>query len=76
MHIILTVDNTLLFLTLPLFSPFSLSISAVLLLSYKNHALDEFLCDVISFDPNMGRPGRLIRTGKPEREELARYTEK
>lgn len=49
----------------------------VLVLAYKNHALDEFLIDVINFSNKIGRPGSLIRAGKPERlEELQKYTEK
>lgn len=50
---------------------------AVLVLAYKNHALDEFLIDVVNFSPTIGRVGNLIRAGKPERfEELQKYTEK
>lgn len=60
-------------------SPFFLiPILSVLLLSYKNHALDEFLIDVIKFSHHgIGRQGNLIRAGKPERiEELQKFSEK
>ena len=60
------------------------ALGPILVLSYKNHALDEFLNDVITqYDASMGsgsysylRPGMLIRTGKPDIESLERYTEK
>jgi hypothetical protein len=53
------------------------SIGPILTLSYKNHALDEFLKDVKDncFD-DVGKKGRLIRIGKPELAELLPYTEK
>lgn len=64
------------------------AVGPVLVLSYKNHALDEFLLDVISqynstvSDPNKRdcydrlRPGMLIRTGKPDIENLSEFTER
>ena len=53
----------------------------VLVLSYKNHALDEFLIDVIKLSKvsnlSIEDKGNLIRAGKPERlEELQKYSEK
>ena len=66
----------LIILLSPSFIPPSIkSISAVLVLSYKNHALDEFLCDVLEFSPGFKQRGHLIRTGKPERPELMNHTE-
>ena len=59
----------------PFIPPSIKSISAVLVLSYKNHALDEFLCDVLEFSPGFKQRGHLIRTGKPERPELMNHTE-
>ena len=55
--------------------------SSVLVLSYKNHALDEFLIDVIKLSKasnlRIGHKGNLIRAGKPERlAELGMYSEK
>lgn len=47
----------------------------IVVLSYKNHALDEFLCDVLRFSPSMKR-GMLIRTGKAENLELSEFSEK
>lgn len=52
----------------------------VLVLSYKNHALDEFLIDVIKLSKvsnlRIEDRGNLIRAGKPERlEELQKYSE-
>jgi hypothetical protein len=56
------------------------AVGPILVLSYKNHALDEFLIDVISqYEASSRRnlhPGMLIRTGKPDIETLERYTEK
>lgn len=51
----------------------------ILTLSYKNHAEDEFLVDVLKWYQMYRKPmqrGKLIRTGKPERSELLEYTEK
>ena len=51
------------------------SVGPVLMLSYKNHALDEFLCDVVDFAfPKLCR-GELIRTGKPENPKLMGFCE-
>jgi hypothetical protein len=54
------------------------SIGPILTLSYKNHALDEFLKDVKdNCLDDVGRiKGRLIRIGKPELAELLPFTEK
>lgn len=53
------------------------SLGPVMLLSYKNHALDEMLVDVLNHG---GAPlrvgGRLIRCGKPESKHLERFREK
>ena len=46
------------------------------MLSYKNHALDEFLCDVVEHSPIKLTPGMLIRTGKPENAALMSYAER
>ncbi|CAM9172515.1 unnamed protein product, partial [Ectocarpus fasciculatus] len=48
----------------------------ILTLSYKNHALDEFLLDVLRENPQLKARGRLIRLGKPDEIELMNYTEK
>lgn len=50
-------------------------VGPILMLSYKNHALDELLCDVIQFDPSI-RPGALVRCGKIEAPELSDYSER
>lgn len=52
------------------------AVGPVLVLSYKNHALDEFLIDVIHQSQFRPSPGMLIRTGKPDIESLLAYTEK
>ena len=57
------------------------AVGPVLVLSYKNHALDEFLLDIITHYPRITYRDRhdhgiLIRTGKPEIESLQNYTEK
>lgn len=52
------------------------SLGPVLMLSYKNHALDEFLVDVLKFSPKPLTSGQLIRSGNPENEKLRNYTEK
>jgi len=52
-----------------------ISVGPILVLSYKNHALDEFLMDVIKSDP-MIRPGMLIRSGNPEVDELRPFKER
>jgi hypothetical protein len=52
------------------------SLGPVLMLSYKNHALDEFLIDVINWSSQGIIQGMLIRTGKPDRQELLQYSER
>ena len=56
------------------------AVGPILVLSYKNHALDEFLIDVITQYEACSRrhlqPGMLIRTGKPDIESLELFTEK
>lgn len=46
----------------------------VVILSYKNHALDEFLCDLDRY--THFRPGMLIRTGKSESQALSKFSER
>ena len=53
---------------------FGKSVGPILVLSYKNHALDEFLCDVLRFSHM--KTGMLIRTGKAESAELSSFSEK
>ena len=50
------------------------AVGPVVILSYKNHALDEFLNDVVKAS-NFSQ-GQLIRAGKPENEGLQRFSEK
>ena len=54
------------------------NVGPIVALSYKNHAVDEFLVDALQNQKTLGRSGRLIRVrlGKPEDEELMSYTEK
>lgn len=52
------------------------AIGPIIILSYKNHALDEFLVDMISHAASPMRPGMLIRCGKPDLEALAHFTER
>eukprot|EP01041_Mallomonas_annulata_P002547 gene2547-4973_t len=52
------------------------TVGPVLILSYKNHALDEFLTDVLKFSPYKLAPGMLIRSGKPENEALLSFAER
>lgn len=55
------------------------AVGPILVLSYKNHALDEFLIDVINQYQTSKRylqPGMLIRTGKPDIEILENFTER
>lgn len=62
------------------------AVGPILVLSYKNHALDEFLCDVVTQYSTSSndftryqktlRPGMLIRTGKPEIDTLEQFMEK
>lgn len=58
-------------------------VGPVLVLSYKNHALDEFLIDIQhQYESSFGqqrrvlRPGMLLRTGKPDIDSLNMFTEK
>lgn len=54
------------------------NVGPIVTLSYKNHALDEFLLDVLKSGPRelRERTGKLIRLGKPEQEGLTNYTER
>lgn len=49
-------------------------VGPILMLSYKNHALDEFLTDVLKFAPLL-KSGDLVRCGKVEHPELVDYSE-
>lgn len=52
------------------------SLGPIIVLAYKNHALDEFLVDVLRADVMlMKEKGRLIRLGKPDEEMLLEFTE-
>ena len=51
------------------------NVGPILTLSYKNHALDEFLVDVLKHN-RLKSGGELIRIGKPENVALLNYTEK
>ena len=52
-------------------------IGPIVALSYKNHALDEFLVDILESNPaKFHKRGALIRLGKPESEKLERFTER
>jgi hypothetical protein len=51
-------------------------VGPILSLSYKNHALDEFLLDCKHYDPSLHEKGKLIRLGKPESSALLNFTEK
>ena len=50
------------------------AVGPVVILSYKNHALDEFLDDVVK--ASHFSQGQLIRAGKPENEGLQKFSEK
>jgi len=50
------------------------AVGPIVALSYKNHALDEFLLDITKL--HKLRPTELIRSGKPEHQELVSYTER
>ena len=50
------------------------SVGPILMLSYKNHALEEFLTDVLKFAPWL-RPGQLVRCGKVDHPELLDFSE-
>ena len=52
------------------------AVGPILMLSYKNHALDEFLCDVLQFAPQKLRGGELIRLGKVSHPKLEEYFER
>ncbi|KAJ3016332.1 UNVERIFIED_CONTAM: hypothetical protein HDU68_012270 [Siphonaria sp. JEL0065] len=49
----------------------SISAPPLLVLSYKNHAIDEFLCDLVAVEPNVS----LIRIGSIKDERLRAYSE-
>ncbi len=49
-------------------------VGPILMLSYKNHALEEFLTDVLKFAAWL-RPGQLVRCGKVEHPELLDFSE-
>lgn len=51
------------------------SVGPVVTLSYKHHALDEFLVDLVRLDPTL-KPGQLIRCGNVEHHELLKFKEK
>lgn len=54
------------------------NLGPIVVLAYKNHALDEFLLDVLDADASLDKSkgkGRLIRLGKPDEEALLEYTE-
>jgi hypothetical protein len=51
-------------------------VGPIVALSYKNHALDEFLVDVLENDASLRQHGALIRLGKPENEKLENFTER
>lgn len=52
-------------------------VGPIVALSYKNHALDEIMSDVISLPQFSGasRPGSLIRCGKPDSFKLEAFKE-
>lgn len=52
------------------------NLGPILMISYKNHALDEFLVDVLKWTQHAIRPGMMIRTGKPEHAKLQNYSER
>ena len=47
----------------------------IVTLSYKNHALDEFLCDILEFDSDLKQPGKLIRAGNTDNINLSGCSE-
>lgn len=53
-----------------------ISIGPIIALSYKNHALDELLLDVVNCNTIVQRPSALIRCGKSEDTRLERYSER
>jgi hypothetical protein len=52
------------------------SIGPILTLSYKNHALDEFVVDLLRQKPSLSHGQALIRLGKPDNIELDNFTER
>ena len=50
------------------------AVGPVVILSYKNHALDEFLTDLDRY--NHFYPGMLIRAGKSENQALSKFSER
>lgn len=52
------------------------ALGPVLVMSYKNHALDEFLMDIVNEYQGSRWPGFLIRTGTPELEILKKFSER
>jgi len=52
------------------------NVGPIVALSYKNHSLDEFLCDVVNANPREFKPTALIRCGKPEHPQLLDFTER
>jgi hypothetical protein len=52
------------------------ALGPIVALSYKNHALDEFLLDALHAQPELKKMGSLVRLGKSDHEELAGFTEK
>ena len=51
-------------------------VGPIVALSYKNHALDEFLVDVLENNSSLNQRGTLIRLGKPENPKLENFTER
>lgn len=51
-------------------------VGPILTLSYKNHALDEFLTDAMAQSPSLQQHQALIRLGKPENTALLNHTER
>jgi hypothetical protein len=52
-------------------------VGPVVVLSYKNHALDEFVGDLVGLCPSLKlKPGSLIRSGKSDDESLAIFCER
>lgn len=54
---------------------FGKHVGPIMTLSYKNHALDEFILDLIKFSPRISR-GALIRVGKSDNQKLWGYGER
>jgi hypothetical protein len=49
-------------------------VGLILVLSYKNHSLDEFLLDIVANDPDI-MPGMLVRTGSSDNEAIQKFLE-